>query len=677
MTPTMSIYTPVFPQTEPRPLEASQSSSVSDSPATARRPQAVSYTSRLSHWHLSIATLPEELCPASEPSSPASKERSANLQTVIEEAVHEGRYVGDLFKLRSTRIGYATRQPELPCAKGTDIPYILADTEEEWFEWERKVNERRDNLKEKEPERFAPPKSKTLSSRDKVLGWKAGLDREHATEQCRPSEAQQSKLDFPVVKRPSKLKPAKTTIPVSNAPAVKAKETTPTTFSQPPISNIDIQSDKSNDALPDRIISCIATRDPPSVSEPTPPSPSPLGNKEPIDSQAAEDVHHDQVLQLLNESVCRPGSFQCNVYEIVLIFYSQDCPPPSFPSQLATSTPKKNVAPTTELAQQILLDMRPLTDLPSPSEAAEKPIPLFQPLPINATPPSPPPSSQVSPMLTSARAQRATSVIPVSAQPQFNSAQRKDVRPLTPEREENAPFTAITQNTPRTPEKQPLKRYRTMPAFRNTNGVPSTPLSSINGVGLVRGSTEVPTTPEQQVVVDLLATSRKSIPRPRPPSRKGRREGGEQDIGITADEAADPTPARSERSYFSSPASGDSSGSIRTTHLPSSPSSPLNFTQNPGKFVPMGQSTQHLSPSDLELAAQRAHLTSSQNGGLGTGLHRASSGLVGMVYNSQFDLESRVNEVSDFLGKDVDFGAWIREEEEEEDVGRVEEMTLA
>ena len=79
----MSIYTPVFPQTEPRPLEASQSSSVSDSPATARRPQAVSYTSRLSHWHLSIATLPEELCPASEPSSPASKERSANLQTVI------------------------------------------------------------------------------------------------------------------------------------------------------------------------------------------------------------------------------------------------------------------------------------------------------------------------------------------------------------------------------------------------------------------------------------------------------------------------------------------------------------------------------------------------------------------------------------------------------------------
>ena len=85
----------------------------------------------------------------------------------------------------------------------------------------------------------------------------------------------------------------------------------------------------------------------------------------------------------------------------------------------------------------------------------------------------------------------------------------------------------------------------------------------------------------------------------------------------------------------------------------------------------MGQSTQHLSPSDLELAAQRAQLTSSQNGGLGSGLHRASSGLAGMVYNSQFDLESRVNEVSDFLGKDVDFGAWIREEEEEE-VDRLE-----
>jgi len=47
-----------------------------------------------------------------------------------------------------------------------------------------------------------------------------------------------------------------------------------------------------------------------------------------------------------------------------------------------------------------------------------------------------------------------------------------------------------------------------------------------------------------------------------------------------------------------------------------------------------------------------------------------------MVYNSQFDLESRVNQVSSFLEKDVDFAAWVRDEDDDE-VLRVEELTSA
>lgn len=49
-----------------------------------------------------------------------------------------------------------------------------------------------------------------------------------------------------------------------------------------------------------------------------------------------------------------------------------------------------------------------------------------------------------------------------------------------------------------------------------------------------------------------------------------------------------------------------------------------------------------------------------------------------MVYNSQFDLESRVNQVSNFLEKDVDFAAWVRDEDDDDDEARrVEELTSA
>lgn len=51
---------------------------------------------------------------------------------------------------------------------------------------------------------------------------------------------------------------------------------------------------------------------------------------------------------------------------------------------------------------------------------------------------------------------------------------------------------------------------------------------------------------------------------------------------------------------------------------------------------------------------------------------------MGMVYNSQFDLESRVNQVSKFLEKDVDFAAWVRDEDDDDDEARrVEELTSA
>lgn len=45
----------------------------------------------------------------------------------------------------------------------------------------------------------------------------------------------------------------------------------------------------------------------------------------------------------------------------------------------------------------------------------------------------------------------------------------------------------------------------------------------------------------------------------------------------------------------------------------------------------------------------------------GVGLARGGSGMVGMGYNSQFDLEGQIGEVSDLLERDVDFDGWLRD----------------
>lgn len=302
---TMSLYTPVFPSTEVPPLEATPSSSLS-STSGMKRPQGLSYTSRLSHWHLSIAALPEELYPASEPSSPTSQERSEKLQATIEEAVRGGRYIGDLCKLRSTKLGYATRQPAAS-HDGPDVPYVLADTEEEWLEWEKRVAEQRVNFKGKQREslKFVPPKSKPLSSRDKVMGWKTGLvpSSKYAIEKTpsQPNETQQTKLGFAVVKRSSMLKTSKATkasIRVSSASDMTSNEVAPTPPQPPPISN-----DSEIGALDHQITAdMVAAPDFPADDKHSPLSISGIASKRDLDLQISE-AEQGQLPRSLNVSV--------------------------------------------------------------------------------------------------------------------------------------------------------------------------------------------------------------------------------------------------------------------------------------------------------------------------------------------------------------------------------------
>lgn len=55
-----------------------------------------------------------------------------------------------------------------------------------------------------------------------------------------------------------------------------------------------------------------------------------------------------------------------------------------------------------------------------------------------------------------------------------------------------------------------------------------------------------------------------------------------------------------------------------------------------------------------------------------TGLVRGSSGFYGM-YNSQFDVEAQVGQVSELLDRDVDFDAYLKDVEEDE-IADIERM---
>ena len=212
----------------------------------------------------------------------------------------------------------------------------------------------------------------------------------------------------------------------------------------------------------------------------------------------------------------------------------------------------------------------------------------------------------------------------------------------------------------------------TPPPTSSPDGAPFTPVSRGKGLGNAKGL-PVPTTPNPHplpTLTELLASSRRSKPRPRPPSRKNTPHSkagscapdvaAERDSELPAvvemDErgARDRTPEPSPtKTYFSSPASGSSESPGSAIHRPRSPVSPL-FTQHPSAFMPRFVSTQQQGGNDDDLFAggQAASQAS---------LMRGSSGFFAMGYSSQFDVEGHVEQVSELLERDVDFKGWLND----------------
>ncbi|KAL5511942.1 hypothetical protein ACEPAH_5161 [Sanghuangporus vaninii] len=709
----MSLYTPVFPPTDPPASRTSSSSSLS-SVELQKQQRGLSYSSRLAQWHLAIASLPYELCPPSSPLSPNSQARSANLQSEIEKAVREGRNITDFCKLRSTKLGYATKRPAYnSLEQGDGIPWILAETEEEWLEWEREVAQRRPQQKRKERANSSPPPiTQSQNAHDKVVSWKAGLlplSVSPVTAPSAPSASTgRSSLGFPVVKRSTMVKGNKLK---TNKPAIQ--------ITSAPRLDFEAQTD-GDDSLALRVDArAINSAHMDTGGAEHGGSPLESRHSPPSEGEAGSFAAKDQ--ENVNPEIQEyPVSNQpCNNDQRLICL--QAFPPPSFPPDLITSTQKDVLGSVQSMRRSSPLPPTIAIEIQEDGDALDVIIkednlesqverPPVVPAVSNeltietrnrrapqATPPSPPYSSETSQQPMEQR--EAPSHTDLSAKPQ--PLEEENARPLTPPTETvniaHVSNEIEARISPRTPERTPQKKSGKSESTNMLGGVGGTdtrntgmemnghmtPDTSINGASVTRGMF-FPRTPERQtrLLTDPLTTSRKSRPRPRPPSRKHSvqkmeldRDGAVSD----ADDGPDPSPAKSDRSYFSSPASGSSSDSelCRGSMLfvPGSPTLPLGFTQNPNRFAPLAQSTQ---------------LTSRGPPGSPTPLHsrcKSQSQSQKGIYDSQFDVDTRVDQLSNFMRQDVDLDAWVHatdtdgeadgedEDEDAHDVFAVEELT--
>jgi len=183
-----------------------------------------------------------------------------------------------------------------------------------------------------------------------------------------------------------------------------------------------------------------------------------------------------------------------------------------------------------------------------------------------------------------------------------------------------------------------------------------------------------PTTPNPNpralpTLTELLASSRQSKARPRRASRQNKAGAALQrktifkeqnvpaQVPAAQPEDADPSPAKTSFSSLVSLSSPASPDPLRNHAL--SPVSPL-FTQNPGAFAPAFASSQHRG-GGADDGGGGFFSTGGYGSGHGLSLARGSSGVYNLGYNSQFDVDGRVDRVSELLDRDVDYSGWLRD----------------
>ncbi|KAI0074698.1 hypothetical protein K474DRAFT_1773814 [Panus rudis PR-1116 ss-1] len=664
-----SRYVPIFP-----PPDTSQdllAPSIYGSQALDETQEvSPTLTERLSRAYNLLASLPEELAPNSCPPSPhtqsKSEERIDQLRETILDAVTNANaepanpkwtHVTRLVQMASTSRGYVgcapgVRMGDMTPVEAEGFDCAFPATEQEWSECEKKwekCNKRKGKGRE-EPrsskyfaDKHSVSNQKAISVRQKVEIWQAKLVIEE-------TQSQQSRNPNADVR--AGVGSAHGDLGSQAKGASTSKRQSPLSFP---------------------VVKHAANHG----SKPAPRYPS----SSPIDANAeAPRTAEPPIVKQVDRSSLEPGAAQKapGISDVSEMSYV----PPSFPSHLQTSTPLDQPKPK------------------SPNQR-EKPPPIYPQIFLPSSPVSLPftHSSDFNP----AHPQRTERQPPVELSSPHRSPRRvqKRARPLTPpDGDEDDPSIARPQATTsplrkkaRPDEERPaeLEPVSSAPAPPpSTPPLPMTPPTSrlksplplprshSKDLGNAKGL-PVPTTPERKqlpTLTELLASSRRSKPRPRPPSRKSRsntttpqRPTRDDPAVPESDKPAlpalyeDPEPSPA-KTYFSSPASGSSSSSQSSPRSPllhrqqrhGSPTSPLLPGGKLRRFAPQFTSTQQ-QPGGPASAFPDAGATQTQTGLLPP----TGSGFFGMGYSSQFDVDGQVDRVSELLERDVDFSGWIKD----------------
>ncbi|KAI0648517.1 hypothetical protein C8Q79DRAFT_906473 [Trametes meyenii] len=619
------------------------------------------------------AGLPEMLCSASRPSSPSHEKRVAAWKSQFANAFEvsgcdtthpKWGYVSRLSQLATTSRGYVGVAPGIrigdghKVSVGKNFEWELPETEEEWMRYEKKfeaaIKAEAKKAKSKsvskatrtskywptpvedQPQasssRPQPAVSKAEIIRKKVERWQAGVatDPEDAP-------ASQSTIDLSQSSKAGKGKEkakAKTKKSVASGEKVQASL------------GFRVMKRSSVTGAKGGLNAASQSKATPLVS-----SPKPFDRKAPSKSsgEALQPLKPCEEMQLPEGLRNAELPQIAEVPELSFL-------PPSFPSQLQTSTPPLNSKrqKPAPIAPRSPPPSSPQS--PNSSKSFDASRPQRPDLPMASSSPPAAPPARLPPKRAHSPNSSTDVRMDVSVQlPPLNAPPRKKARtvPLSEQEPTSSGPQPVPPSTP-PPATSPLK-------------APVTPVSRGKGLGNAKGL-PVPTTPDTHslpTLTELLASSRRSRPRPRPPSRKhtpqsttasrtkssGRHAEAEGELPMVEDER-EPSPSPT-KTYFSSPASGSSSsGSV----LQRSPVSPL-FSQNPAAFTPAFVSSQRPSANDGDPFLGGPVQSQSQGGGF-----------FGLGYNSQFDVEGQVDRVSELLERDVDYHGWLRDLDEEEDM---------
>lgn len=619
----MSLYTPVFPPS----LE--HLSTERRGASSSKKLNQLSTAEILRDIHLFLATKPEVLAPSSRPSSPSFDENVENLKHSVLEAVEAARGdVGDRqwtqvsakLKMGCVRGRYRITGSNQPWHPAENAEWILPDDEETWLKLEKeraKARTSRGNAKQSRHsdnvstaaippirgsdldkpveivQALATVSPKTMQNvKEKVAKWQATVSTPESA-----SLAEKTVCTTPALRDASKSGMKLTTLPKDKSqslslsfPVVKRNVTT-------------VTGKKSNKGRSDR-------HAPLNLRVHGDPKGDHIASGSKLPAAPSGDEPEAASFKTPLRSLHAPDGDLPKITDFPETPYI----PPSFPSQLETSTPQ------------------PRHDSAVPVRT--KPPPIYPVcLSSSFSHPSTPRDGNHN-HLGEDLADLSPSF------PLHTGGRQTNKRPLSP--------SSLHDTVSSTSKKPRLGS----PSGENPANRSRPPTQSTNVLGVTSKCAVVPASPRDEgrlpTLTELLAATPRQKTRQRPPLQNILRAESEPTLHTTKE---NPSPAKS---YFSTPDSGPSDSPTSNHNLLlHSPVSPMrSFAQNANVFLPQFTSTQ---------AGGSCH-----NG--------MSGGVLGGGYRSQFDVERHVDRVSELLEKDVDFGGWLRDVPSAEEVEASQEQ---